>query len=59
MCNPVPTIGAEKSAKSFIYMVAPEGIEPSTCRLEVGCSIQLSYGATGFFCDSVRVGARV
>lgn len=27
-------------------MATPEGLEPSTCRLEVGCSIQLSYGAT-------------
>ncbi len=25
-------------------MAGPEGLEPSTCRLEVGCSIQLSYG---------------
>lgn len=25
-------------------MAIPEGLEPSTCRLEVGCSIQLSYG---------------
>jgi hypothetical protein len=25
-------------------LAIPEGIEPSTCRLEVGCSIQLSYG---------------
>lgn len=28
------------------HVATPEGIEPSTCRLEVGCSIQLSYGAT-------------
>ena len=28
-------------------MAAPEGLEPSTCRLEVGCSIQLIYGAAG------------
>ena len=27
-----------------MYMAIPEGLEPSTCRLEVGCSIQLSYG---------------
>ncbi len=25
-------------------LAVPEGLEPSTCRLEVGCSIQLSYG---------------
>ena len=33
-----------------IKLVIPEGIEPSTCRLEVGCSIQLSYGTTASFC---------
>ena len=27
-------------------LAIPEGLEPSTCRLEVGCSIQLSYGTT-------------
>lgn len=32
-----------------IKLVAPEGLEPSTCRLEVGCSIQLSYEATLFY----------
>jgi hypothetical protein len=26
-------------------LATPEGLEPSTCRLEGGCSIQLSYGA--------------
>ena len=25
-------------------LAIPEGLEPSTCRLEVCCSIQLSYG---------------
>ena len=28
-------------------VATPEGLEPSTWRLEVACSIQLSYGATG------------
>ena len=27
-------------------VAVPEGLEPSTCRLEVGRSIQLSYGTT-------------
>lgn len=27
-------------------MAVPEGFEPSTSRLEGGCSIQLSYGTT-------------
>ena len=27
------------------YIVTPDGLEPSTLRLEVTCSIQLSYGA--------------
>ena len=26
-------------------MATPAGFEPATCRLEGGCSIQLSYGA--------------
>src|SRR5688572_23968300 len=26
-------------------MATPVGLEPTTCRLEGGCSIQLSYGA--------------
>ena len=25
-------------------LARPEGLEPPTCRLEGGCSIQLSYG---------------
>jgi hypothetical protein len=25
-------------------MATPAGLEPATCRLEGGCSIQLSYG---------------
>ena len=28
-------------------MATPGGLEPPTCRLEGGCSIQLSYGAIG------------
>jgi hypothetical protein len=40
-----------------LELAIPEGIEPSTCRLEVGCSIQLSYGtAQGVFCG---VGGRL
>ena len=27
-------------------LATPVGLEPTTCRLEGGCSIQLSYGAT-------------
>jgi len=26
-------------------LATPAGFEPATCRLEGGCSIQLSYGA--------------
>ena len=36
----------------FTQLAIPEGLEPSTCRLEVGCSIQLSYG-TGATCVSM------
>ncbi len=28
-----------------IWLATPAGLEPATCRLEGGCSIQLSYGA--------------
>jgi hypothetical protein len=27
------------------WLATPAGLEPATCRLEGGCSIQLSYGA--------------
>src|SRR6516165_4318395 len=30
---------------SRLLMATPAGFEPATCRLEGGCSIQLSYGA--------------
>ena len=30
---------------NFVEMATPVGLEPTTCRLEGGCSIQLSYGA--------------
>lgn len=33
-----------RKARCQVEMAGPEGLEPSTCRLEVGCSIQLSYG---------------
>ena len=29
-------------------MVTPEGLEPSTWRLEVACSVLLSYGALAY-----------
>jgi hypothetical protein len=40
-------VGQNTLSKSMLYeMVAtPAGLEPATCRLEGGCSIQLSYGA--------------
>jgi hypothetical protein len=30
---------------SLMSLATPAGLEPATCRLEGGCSIQLSYGA--------------
>lgn len=35
-----------------MMMAGPEGLEPSTCRLEVGCSIQLSYGPATARCSA-------
>lgn len=29
-----------------LFLATPAGLEPATCRLEGGCSIQLSYGAS-------------
>jgi hypothetical protein len=29
-----------------MQMATPAGLEPAACRLEGGCSIQLSYGAS-------------
>ena len=36
---------ARSAAAGFIEVATPAGFEPATVRLEVGCSIQLSYGA--------------
>ena len=36
-------------SKSF-WLVTPAGFEPATYRLEVSCSIQLSYGAKRYHC---------
>jgi hypothetical protein len=33
-------------------LATPAGLEPATCRLEGGCSIQLSYGAGRALCWS-------
>ncbi len=35
----------EVSRHALLGMATPAGFEPATCRLEGGCSIQLSYGA--------------
>jgi hypothetical protein len=32
-------------------LATPAGLEPATCRLEGGCSIQLSYGVG---CDTIK-----
>jgi hypothetical protein len=34
-----------KLKDNLIRLATPAGLEPATCRLEGGCSIQLSYGA--------------
>src|SRR6202012_904642 len=39
-------------------LATPAGLEPATCRLEGGCSIQLSYGA-GIFGNSESQSASV
>ena len=36
-------------SKGF-WLVTPAGFEPATYRLEVSCSIQLSYGAKHYHC---------
>jgi hypothetical protein len=33
------------SCNALKALATPAGLEPATCRLEGGCSIQLSYGA--------------
>lgn len=39
-------ISSKISGKSIRFLMAtPAGLEPAACRLEGGCSIQLSYGA--------------
>jgi hypothetical protein len=35
-------------------LATPAGLEPATCRLEGGCSIQLSYGAHRAYAEAVK-----
>ena len=41
-CGGKTMLVARKPLKT---LATPAGLEPATCRLEGGCSIQLSYGA--------------
>jgi hypothetical protein len=36
-------------------VATPAGLEPATCRLEGGCSIQLSYGVGRVLRSSVEI----
>jgi hypothetical protein len=38
-------INSESVQAKSSRLATPAGLEPATCRLEGGCSIQLSYGA--------------
>jgi hypothetical protein len=38
----------------LIRLATPAGLEPATCRLEGGCSIQLSYGAGRTYAGAVN-----
>ena len=38
-------IPARLMIAAWLILATPAGLEPATCRLEGGCSIQLSYGA--------------
>jgi hypothetical protein len=40
---PVST-GARRAWPVGVPLASPEGVAPSTCRLEAGCSLLLSYG---------------
>jgi hypothetical protein len=40
-------IRKEPTISLYLALATPAGLEPATCRLEGGCSIQLSYGARG------------
>ncbi len=49
--SPKGTMGANEAFTNLcnllilkLFLARPEGLEPPTCRLEGGCSIQLSYG---------------
>ena len=44
-------VNALKIKDHLMRLATPAGLEPATCRLEGGCSIQLSYGVG---CDSVQ-----
>ena len=45
MMQMTATLMPTKSPNYLILLATPAGLEPATCRLEGGCSIQLSYGA--------------
>jgi len=36
-------------------LATPAGLEPATCRLEGGCSIQLSYGVGRVLRSSIEI----
>ncbi len=40
-------------------LVIPLGFEPKTYRLEICCSIQLSYGTRGFRCAKMQKSAKI
>src|SRR5688572_24658077 len=44
-CNDAPPQRRYAGVLALETLATPAGLEPATCRLEGGCSIQLSYGA--------------
>jgi hypothetical protein len=44
-CHRQNSFWREVRALLLISLATPAGLEPATCRLEGGCSFQLSYGA--------------
>jgi hypothetical protein len=43
--------GSRRKLLWLDFLATPAGLEPATCRLEGGCSIQLSYGVVRMRCE--------
>jgi hypothetical protein len=48
-------VNISKIKDHLMRLATPAGLEPATCRLEGGCSIQLSYGVGRALRSSIQI----